>query len=364
MKFRRLILPLMVALLALLLSACGTATTMQNFPGLVVQDETLYLSEGLHVYAINTTSGQEVRLGDQPLRFPKETNGELNLFAPVALTADGQMILPNSHPSQHSLFSIDPQTGSVRWTFDKSKGTWIAGALALESGIYAPGGDGILYALDLRGNQLWSVTLSSYGLLTRPISDGRLIFLPNMDGEIYALDPATGTQAWKQELGAPVIAVLTLDETGSLYVGTLSGEFYALEAASGKILWKQQLEGSIWGAAALEQGSLYVGTMVGHEGRLYALQAENGTIRWQRPEAGAIIASPLVFDGKVVYVTETGRVQALSTDGSPLWQADLKGKLVSAPVLAGSTILIAPLHGDYLVVAFDVNGAQRWTFKP
>lgn len=363
MKFQRIVLPLMVVFLALVLSACGNMTATQNFPGLVLQDETLYLSEGLHVYAVNVTNGQEIRLGDAPLRFPKESDSNINLYAPVALTADGQMIIPNSHPSQHSLYSIDPQTGTVRWTFEKSKGTWVAGTLALGETIYAPGGDGILYALNARGNEIWTVPVSKHALLTRPVSDGELIFLPTMDGILYALNPANGREIWTADLGSPIVASPVLDEAGNIYLGTLSGDFFAISSDNGKTIWRQKLDGTIWSAPALQEDGLYIGALKGKEGNFYALNKDTGAIRWQRSEDSSIIASPLVFDGNVVYVTETGRVQALSSEGAPLWQADLKGKLVVGPVLAGNLILIAPLQGDAMLVAFDTNGAQRWTFK-
>jgi len=364
MKFKRMALPLMLLLLALALSACGNMTATQGFPGIVVLDETLYLSEGLHVYAVNTVSGQEVRLGDAPLRFPKESDNNINLFAPVTQTASGQLIFPNSHPSQHSLYSVNAETGAVRWEFGKSKGTWIAGALAIGDDIYAPGGDGTLYALDSNGNVRWEVALSEAALWSSPVSDGELLFQATMDGKLYALSLPNGRQVWEVTLDGPVVSAPVLDEDGHLYIGTLSGILYALEPSSGKVAWQQKLEGSIWGSPAVADDRIYIGTLYSTEGRFYALQITNGATIWQRSEDGSIIASPLAFDDQVIYVTEAGRVQALTRDGSPRWQADLKGKLVSAPAQAGDLVIIAPLQGDYLLVAFDVNGAQRWTFKP
>jgi eukaryotic-like serine/threonine-protein kinase len=364
MKFPRVVLPFLLVLLALTLSACGDMTATQNFPGLVLQDDLLYLSEGLHVYVVDVVSGQEIRLGEEPLRFPQNSDSNLNLFAPVALTTDGQVIIPNSHPSEHSLYSINPENGAVNWAFQKSKGTWVGGALALNETIYAPGGDGILYALDLRGNERWSVPVAQSALMSHPVSNGELIFLPSMDGFLHAFDPANGREIWQVELGGPALAAPAISEDGTLYIGTLGGELYAIEAASGKITWQQQLDGTIWSTPALQGDDLYLGTLLGREGKFYAITRATGAIRWQRSEAGSIIASPMASDGQVVYVTDVGRVQALSNEGSPIWQADLKGKLVAAPVLAGELILVAPLQGDYLLVAFDSNGAQRWTFKP
>ena len=363
MKFQRVVLPLLVVLLAFLLSACGTNTLAQGFPGLVFQDGTIYLTEGRHVYAVTASTGQEVRMGDAPLRFPAEADANINLYAPVALTDDGQIIFPNSHPSQHQLYSIDPETGNVRWTFEKSKGTWIGGALSLGTDVYAPGGDGILYALDASGNSRWTAELSKSGLWTHPVSDGKLIFQATMDGMLFALDPADGRQVWQLNLDSPILGAPAVAEDGTLYLGTLSGILYAVDGASGSVSWQQQLEGSIWGTPALSAENVYIGTLVKHAGKFYAIQRDNGAIQWQRDDEGSIIAGPLALEDQVLYVTELGRVQALTSDGSPKWQADLKGKLVSTPVLAGDVIVVAPLMGETMLAAYDLNGAQRWTFK-
>lgn len=364
MKFQRVALPLMIVFLALGLSACGGFFATQNFPGLVLDDDILYISAGSQVHAVDVTNGQEILLGNAPLRFPKDSDNNIILFAPVALTDGGQMVVPNSHPSKHGLYSVERATGNVRWTFEGSKGTWIAGALALNDTIYAPGGEGILYALDMNGNERWSVQLSNNGLMARLVTNGELIFVPTMDGVLFAINPATGREVWQRELNGPIMAPPLLDEDGNLYIGTLSGRMFSIQAASGAVNWEKKLDGTIWSAPVLDGETLYIGVMVGKEGRFYALQQATGAIRWQRAEEGSILASPLVFDGKVLYVTELGRVQALSGDGATLWQAELKGKLVSGPILAGDLILIVPMQGDDLLVAFDVNGAQRWTFKP
>jgi outer membrane protein assembly factor BamB len=364
MKFQRIALPLMIVFLALGLSACGGFLATQNFPGLVLEEDVLHISSGSHVYAVDVTSGQEILLGNAPLRFPKDPDNNVILFAPVALNDGSQMVVPNSHPSNHGLYSVERATGNVRWTFEGSKGTWIAGALILDDTIYAPGGEGMLYALDMNGNERWSVQLSSNALMARPVTDGELIFVPTMDGVLFAINPANGNQAWQRELNGPIMAPPLLDENGNLYIGTLSGRMFSLQADSGTINWEQKLDGTVWSAPALDGETLYIGAMVGKQGIFYALNQATGAIRWQRPEEGSILATPLAFDGKVLYVTDLGRVQALSGDGAPQWQADLKGKLVSGPVLAGDLILIVPMQGDDLLVAFDLNGAQRWTFKP
>jgi outer membrane protein assembly factor BamB len=139
---------------------------------------------------------------------------------------------------------------------------------------------------------------------------------------------------------------------------------YALNAATGAQLWVKMLEGGIWGTPATDGENVYVGTVKGTTGKFYALNASNGQIVWQKDEEGSITAGPLVTSDQVVYVTELGRIQSLEkAAGAPKWQATIENaKLYTTPLLAGDLILIAPMNAKFLLAAYDLNGAQKWTF--
>ena len=70
-------------------------------------------------------------------------------------------------------------------------------------------------------------------------------------------------------------------------------------------------------------------------------------------------------------VTETGLVQAIDFDGKPIWQDQILDerskpiKVYSNPVAAGNTILVAPFgNSSNMLIAYDTNGAKKWTFAP
>jgi hypothetical protein len=66
-----------------------------------------------------------------------------------------------------------------------------------------------------------------------------------------------------------------------------------------------------------------------------------------------------------VYVTEKGLIQSRDKNGSSKWQGTIENaKLYTAPLLAGDVILIAPMNAKFLLAAYDLNGAQKWTFAP
>jgi outer membrane protein assembly factor BamB len=366
MKFNRVLFFVLVASLAVLLSACGTPPAT-NWPGLAADDTHIYLAEGQYVYLVQPANGSEVTIatadGPIPARFPQKAEGSKSFYAVPALTKDGQMVVGSAAQSEHTLYSIDPVTGATKWTFTGLKNPWLAGALALDDTIYAPAGDGKLYAFSLSGQKRWDLALSNHSLWTLPVTDGKLIYLATLDHEVYAINPE-GQKVWKAELDNGIIGAPSILD-GTLYVGTLSGNLYALNTADGSQKWIQKLEGNIWGTPASDGKTVYVGTVNGTTGNFYLLNAANGAIVTTIGDQGSITAGPLLTTDQVIYVTETGLIQSLDLTGKPKWQAKIENaKFYTTPLLMGNIVVIAPMNAKFLLVAYDLNGAQQWTFSP
>jgi outer membrane protein assembly factor BamB len=365
MKFNRLVFFVLVAALAVLLTACGTAPAT-NWPGIVSDGTHLYLADGSYVYNVNLSDGTEVSMqtadGPVPARFPVKAEGTKSFYAVPALTADGQLVIGSAAQSEHTLYSIDPVTGAVKWTFPGLNSPWLAGALVLNDTVYAPAGDGKLYAFSLTGVKKWDFAAAEHPLWTTPVTDGKLIFLATLNHEVYAISPE-GKKVWSLALDNGIIGT-PLVSNDVIYVGTLSGNLYALKASTGAQLWVKTLEGGIWGTPATDGKKVYVGTVLGTTGKFYAVDASTGQIAWQKDEDGSITAGPLVTPDQVIYVTELGRIQSVDkVAGAPKWQDTIENaKLYTAPLLAGDLIVIAPMNAKFLLAAYDLNGAQKWTF--
>lgn len=366
MKFNRLFLFALLAMLTLALSACG-APPATNWPGMSTDGELIYLASNSHVYIVQSQNGTEAtaNISGQisPLRFPLEYNAEMNFYAPPALAPDGLFVIGSAAASGHALYAADASTGSVRWSFDTAK-PWLGGALILNDTIFAPSGNGTLYAFDMAGGKRWEKNLSKHALWTTPVSDGKYIYIATLDHKIYALETNSGATAWEKELDNGIIGSPAIVE-GVLYVGTLSGNLYSIDASNGSSIWVKALEGSIWGTPGFSEGTLYIGTVFGKAGKFYALDAATGEVKWFRDEEGSIVAGPLVIDEQVIYVTEMGRVQSLDKTGAPRWQDNFdKNKIYTSPLLVQDTIVVAPMGSQFLMAAYDLSGAKKWTFTP
>lgn len=367
MKFNRLLLFALLAALTLALSACG-APPATNWPGISTNGDWIYLASSSHVYIVDAKTGTEATLNRDgkitPLRFPLEADpGKMSFYAPPALAEDGLMVIGSAAAGGHALYVTDSTTGSIQWTFENPK-PWLGGALILNNTIFAPAGDGTLYAFDFSGSKRWEKNLSTHALWTKPISDGTHIYIATLDHKLYCLNPNSGDTVWSKELDNGMIGAPAIID-GVLYVGTLYGTIYSINASNGNTNWVKSLEGSIWGTPGFSEDTLYIGTVLGKAGKFYALEAATGAVKWFRDEAGSIVAGPLVVNDQVIYVTEQGRIQSLDFSGAPKWQDSFeKNKIFTTPLLIQDTIVVAPMGSQFLMAAYDLNGAKKWTFTP
>ena len=342
-----------------LLSGCSAAAMGANsWPGLSADAETAYLANGSVVYAIN------LKNGGIEWQYPAEKpDSKEAFFADPILTEDGQLILASAG-TNHSLVSVNPASGYLNWSFGDAEGTWVASPLVIDEVIYAPNADGKIYALDLSGSFLWAKHISDNALWAQPVSDGEYLYITSLDHNIYAFDINTKEVAWEIGLDGAIPGQATLDENGILYIGALDATMTAVDSKSQKILWSRSLTGWVWDAAFVEENILYVGDL---EGYIYALNTEDGTELWTpvQPD-GPITGSPLVTENLIVVGTESGAVYAYDKEGNSSWQQKINGKLYTNPVQGDGLILISPMENESntVLIALDFDGKQVWSFTP
>ena len=81
---------------------------------------------------------------------------------------------------------------------------------------------------------------------------------------------------WKLHTGGPVVASPTL-AGNRVYVGSYDGNLYALDAASGAVAWKVDLGARVASSAAVSDGLVYV---LGYDAQLHALDSVTGKSNW------------------------------------------------------------------------------------
>jgi outer membrane protein assembly factor BamB len=348
-----------ILLLSLLLSGCTGAAAPGSWPGLIVAGDTAYVAGGPQLNAINAGNGNEL------FKYPSEPDAKKTYYATPGLTEDGNLIVGGF---DHTVISLNPGTRAVNWTFAEPTDRIIAGPVVTEDAIFVSSADHTLYTINHTGALLWKYTAGNDIWATPALADGQVYF-GSMDHFLYALDRETGAELWKTDLGAAVVGTPALSESGVLFIGTIGKEMIAVQAASGQVIWRVPTQGSVWSGPALREDVLYFGDL---SGTIYALSAANGSAVWQpikpnrsdeRP-AGPIVASPLLQEDRMIFVTEASTVLALSYQGAILWNQTINGTLYTTPVVAGDRYLVALTRADQLLVALDANGNSIWTYPP
>jgi outer membrane protein assembly factor BamB len=328
--------------------------------------------------------------GAGPLREPqsKWTFKTAGAIVTSPAVADGVVYIASL--SGH-LYAVDAASGREKWNF-KSRMP-IASSPAIADGtVYFVSSAGSLAAIDASNGQpkwVYAVeyerkfearNLHGYGpsMQTMPdawdvytsspaIANGRIYF-GSGDGNVYAVDAATGVLQWKFATGNVVHASPAV-VGNTVYVGSWDGRFYAIDADSGRQRWVFQggedpnihNQVGFQSSAAVVDGTVYVGCRDAH---VYALDAATGRKRWDYPTSKSWVnGTPAVRDG-LVYVgtSDSSRFMALDARTGRLeWNFDAKAYVFSSAALAGNHAYFGS-HNGRLYAVDTTTGQLAWTF--
>jgi len=153
------------------------------------------------------------------------------------------------------------------------------------------------------------------------IAAGRL-FQTTLNGNLYALDVATGRRLWHFRAGTSMWGSAAVEPmgggTGRVFVATWDGLVYGLDAATGAQLWQFDAGEPISGSPCLAEGTIFLGT---RKGNLLAIGTD-GKSQWKQPLSWHIYSTVAWDAGKVFAVTEDMFVHGVDAKtGRPLWKS-------------------------------------------
>lgn len=188
----------------------------------------------------------------------------------------------------------------IKWKFH-TPGRVISSPAIVNGVAYVGSTDGNLYALDVAsGNLKWKFGTKSWVNSSPAVAAG-LVYFESYDSTFYALEASTGQLKWtfqtggeKRYAGKHLHHLEPAAETmpdpwdfylsspsvwnGTVYFGSGDGSIYALDAKSGALKWKFQTGDVVHSSPAIADGILYIGSW---DTYLYALDAVKGQEKWR-----------------------------------------------------------------------------------
>lgn len=204
----------------------------------------------------------------------------------------------------------------------------------------------------------------------QPTSYAGRVFVGSEDGNVYALDSATGCLWWRFKASTTVKTAISVGKNGDLaFFGDTNGFVYALKVADGTQVWRVRPDAHpaarITGSPLLVENRLYVPMSSGEEGAaadptypcctfrggVIALDTDSGKQVWR--------AYTLAEEPKATRKSAQG-VQYFGPSGAAVWSAptaDLKRHVIY--VATGNNYSDPPTALSDAVVAFDMKSGKR-----
>ncbi len=264
-----------------------------------------------------------------------------------------------------------PDVLALRWRY--ASGSEIVNTPVAGNGrIYCANTRGMVFAVDLKGREIWSRTLMRPVLkkegpqpeaLDAPLlyHEGRVI-VAAADGALYALDGATGKVAWQVEMDATFLGSPTYGK-GRIYLVTQDeGVLQARSVETGALLWKSEAVARCDGSPSVGADFAAFGSC---DAALHVRSLEDGGVLFDIPiDDDSQIAGGVAIDGKAVFSgSRSGAVvHANGKTGKIVWMnRDSRDEIFTTPAVTKDWVIVASQDG----MIYGLNratGKQRWRF--
>jgi outer membrane protein assembly factor BamB len=291
-----------------------------------------------NVYAVDAGDGRQL--------WRRATGGPVASTPAIA----NQTVYVGSYDGK--FYALDARTGAPRWKFTTEG----------ERRFEAPG---------LHGMQPRTQTIADPFdvFLSSPVVGGGAVYFGSGDGNVYALDAASGELRWKFHTGDVVHASPAYAD-GVVFFGSWDSYFYAVDARTGTEKWRfhggedPMIHNQVGfqSSPAVVNGVVYTGC---RDSNLYAIDAASGKEKWRFNAAGSwVITSPAVAQGKVVFGTSDSSLYLVvdAETGKPLVRQQGKAYDFSSPAVAGDVVLVGVLNGTLEARDF-ASGELLWEFR-
>ena len=228
-------------------------------------------SESGRLYVLNADTGEEV------CRYPSQ--GTIGKVWSTPAVADGIAYFGDLN---HRLYAVSLEDCTLQWQAPVELGGAIASTPLVVGGrVYVGAFDRTFYAVETFTGAVTELFTAENWFWSGVATDGRHLFVPSLDGKLYAIDLATGNLLWEPFdtegaiLSSPVVV------NGQVVVASDSEVLYVLSTRDGSEVFRF-LIGAKVRAPLIAQGSVVYVSAMDHTIRAYDLDDLRQPLKWQQ----------------------------------------------------------------------------------
>jgi outer membrane protein assembly factor BamB len=280
----------------------STHGPVESTPSLSPDGKTLYVgSNDGSVYAIATATGKQT--------WSRDLAGEIR-GSPLVSSDGGTVYVSNVNGTIDALSATD---GSVVWSNPLSGAVPASLTMSADNGsLYAATSTGYMYGIPTSGSSAGSASQPFYldvgSVATPSVDQNGNIYVATTNGVLDQFSPSQGAATWKFEEATHTAASTTAAITNGLVVfAGGDGNLYGLNPSTGTPIWTDRNLSLARSSPVIATGNstIYVGS---ESGIVYAFDA-NGNQIWAHPTGAAISSSPALGpDGSVWIANQAGSI--------------------------------------------------------
>ncbi|HWA84329.1 MAG TPA: PQQ-binding-like beta-propeller repeat protein, partial [Fimbriimonadaceae bacterium] len=280
-------------------------------------------------------------------------------------------------------FALDKATGNQKWRYpliEPIPGYFIGSPVLINGTLIVTGDNRKVYGVDPEtGQEKWTYT-AVQPIIGPAVAAGKFAVISESDNTIMAIDPATGTAAWKDdnsrtELPVKMINGITGPLVGSgddVLVMDDAQELVAVSTITRKPSWTQKFSTLDSSSRPLVMGDLII---INSGQYLAAIRAASGRAAWQIPMGANLSVGPAVSGDGIFVVDEDGNAnfydlgghritkKAIAIGSYPIVRPAVAGKLFVVPTTNGAINLVDPMTGkvswSYLIRPIGVQYSDK-----
>lgn len=348
--WRNILLSLSAA--TLLFAACSKKYSTDNPLPATYSPSIIINSDNQILYALDVTTGKK----HWQVSFSYLPNIPNTHYKPSPLLYNGMLYIVANNSD--TLYKINSETGAIVQTITNGNG-------------------------------------DSYSSIATPVTDGNMIYLACLNGNIYAMD-FSGNLKWQYSGGSSFESSPTIYK-GQIYAATTGGHVFSIDKVNGPDpntglpTWDYPHNGvgappngKFVSSITIGDPYLYVGSI--SDSNMYCLylvppptdpngpdSSVYGRCRWTYKTNGLIYSSPAAYGGYCIFGSSDYYVYCLDTSieprdpisptftPRPYWKILTGSQVLSSP-LAYNQIVYIGSNDQNLYAINQINGSIKWTF--